>query len=106
MTACLIAVSFVYYESSYVPVYEARAVIPSCSLAASCVPAFIVKAWCPVIVDMISAEANLRTFMRDYFLFFLNYKSQIQHRLNSMILSIFVCYNLAVKAIVNHIAVI
>ncbi len=94
VTAYWIAVSFVYYESSYVPVYEARAVIPSCSLAASCVPAFIVKAWCPVIVDKISAEANLRTFMSAFFLFFFNYKSQIEARLNSMILknvSVIIC---------------
>ena len=66
-----IAVSYVYYESSVLPVYEARASIPSCSKAASFVSAFSIKACCPVIVDMISAEANLRTFMRDYFLFFL-----------------------------------
>jgi len=65
-----IAVSYVYYESRAVPVYEARASIPSCSKAASFVSAFSIKAWFPVIVDMISAEANLRTFMRDFILFF------------------------------------
>jgi hypothetical protein len=59
--------------------------MPSCSLAASFVTVFIVKAWCPVIIDMMSAEANLKTFMRAFFLF-LNYKSQIMVRLNSMIL--------------------
>jgi hypothetical protein len=70
VTADWIAFSFVYYESRDVPVYEARTVIPSWSLTASFVSALIVKAWFPVIVDMISAEANLSTFMWAFFLFF------------------------------------
>ena len=65
-----IAVSYVYYESSFVPEYEAWASMASCSMAASFVPAFSVKAWCPVIIDMIIAEANLRSFMRAFILFF------------------------------------